>query len=92
MKAIAWDPRKNEVLKSERGISFEDIVFHIHAGDIIDTFDHPNQERYPGQKVHAIAVEGYVYLVPFLESDNEVYLKTITPSQKATKQYRGKHE
>ena len=92
MKAIAWDPEKNEFLKAERGISFEDVVFHIQAGDIIDTFDHPNQHRYPGQQVHAIAVEGYVYLVPFVESDDEVFLKTIIPSRKATRQYRGNDE
>lgn len=92
MKTIAWNQKKNEVLKSERGVSFEDIVFHIHAGDIIDTFDHPNQEKYPGQKIHAITVEDYVYLVPFVESDEEVFLKTIIPSRKATKLYRGSDE
>ena len=92
MKVIAWNSRKNEVLKSERGVSFEDIVFHMCAGDIIDTFDHPNQEKYPGQKIHAIAVEDYVYLVPFVESEDEVFLKTIIPSRKATMQYRGKNE
>jgi uncharacterized DUF497 family protein len=92
VKTIAWNLQKNEVLKSERGVSFEDIVFHIHAGDIIDTFDHPNQEKYPGQKIHAIAVEDYVYLVPFVESDEEVFLKTIIPSRKATKLYRGSDE
>jgi uncharacterized DUF497 family protein len=92
VKTIAWNLQKNEVLKSERGVSFEDIVFHSHAGDIIDTFDHPNQEKYPGQKIHAIAVEDYVYLVPFVESDEEVFLKTIIPSRKATKLYRGSDE
>jgi len=92
MKAIAWSPEKNEVLKSERGISFEDVVFHTQAGDIIETFDHPNQEKYPGQRIHAIAIEDYVYLVPFVESDDEVFLKTIIPSRKAMKQYRGSNE
>lgn len=92
MKAIAWNPEKNELLKAQRGITFEDVVFHIQAGDILDTFDHPNQERYPGQQIHAIAVEGYIYLVPFVESDEEVFLKTIIPSRKATKQYRGSDE
>lgn len=76
----------------ERGISFEDVVFHIYAGDIIDTFDHPNQRKYPGQQIHAIVVEDYVYLVPFVESEDEVFLKTIIPSRKATKQYRGNDE
>jgi len=92
VKTIAWNQKKNEVLKSERKVSFEDIVFHMRAGDIIDTFDHPNQKKYPGQKIHAIAVEDYVYLVPFVESDEEVFLKTIIPSRKATKLYRGSDE
>ena len=89
MKEIAWNPEKNETLKAQRGVSFEDVVFHMSAGDIIETIDHPNQERYPGQQVHVIAIEEYIYLVPFVESDDEVFLKTIIPSRKATKKYGG---
>ena len=89
MKAIAWNPEKNEILKAQRGVSFEDVVFHMSAGDIIETIDHPNQERYPGQQVHVIAIEEYVYLVPFVESEDEVFLKTIIPSRKATEEYLG---
>ena len=89
MKAISWDPKKNALLKAERGISFEDVVFHIMAGDILDTIEHPNQGRYPGQQIHMVAIEDYVYLVPFVESDEEVFLKTVIPSRKATKVYQG---
>lgn len=89
MKPISWNAEKNALLKAERGVSFEDVVFHIMAGDILDTFDHPNQKRYRGQQIHAIVIEEYVYLVPFLESDEEVFLKTIIPSRKATKSYLG---
>lgn len=77
MKPVNWNPEKNARLRVERGICFEEILFHILIGDILDTWDHPNQERYPGQKVHVIAVEDYVYLVPFVESDDEVFLKTL---------------
>ncbi len=77
------------MLKAQRSISFEDVVFHILSGDILDTINHPNQERYPGQLVHIVAIENYVYLVPFIESEEEVFLKTIIPSRKATKQYLG---
>jgi uncharacterized DUF497 family protein len=87
---IAWSPAKNELLKAKRGISFEDVVFHLQAGDIIETYDHPNQERYPGQQIHEIAIEDYVYLVPFIESEDQVFLKTIIPSRKVTKKHRGK--
>jgi hypothetical protein len=85
MKPILWNPEKNALLKAQRGSSFEDVVFHIMAGDILDTIDHPNQERYPGQQVHVVAIEGYVYLVPFVESEDEVFLKTVIPNRKATK-------
>jgi len=90
VKPIVWNGEKNAWLRAERGISFEDILFHMMNGDIVDTFDHPNQERYPGQQIHLIAVEDYVYLVPFVESADEVFLKTIIPSRKATRLYRAK--
>ena len=70
-------------------MSFEDVVFHIMAGDILDTLDHPNQDRYPSQQIHILAIENYIYLVPFIESEDEVFLKTIIPSRKATKAYFG---
>jgi len=89
MKLITWNPEKNAFLKAKRGVSFEDVVFHIMAGDILETIEHPNQDRYPRQQIHVIAIEGYVYLVPFVESEEEVFLKTIIPSRKATKAYRG---
>ena len=87
MKYFEWDNEKNERLKKERGISFEEIVFHIERGDILDILEHPNQEKYKGQQVFVVNVEGYVYLVPFLETENKVILKTIIPSRKATKKY-----
>ncbi len=87
MKIFNWNEAKNRFLKQVRGVSFEDVVLHLEAGDAIDVFDHPNQARYPGQRIYAIVIEDYVYLVPFVESENEVFLKTIIPSRKAKKQY-----
>ena len=89
MKTISWSPEKNTSLKAERNVSSEDVVFHIMAGDILDTIEHPNQMRYPGQQIHMIVIEDYVYLVPFIESEEEVFLQTIIPSRKATRAYRG---
>ena len=80
----------NELLKKERGISFEEVVFHIEQGDEVDIFVHPNQERYPGQKISVVLIEGYAYLVPYVESETEIFLKTIIPSRKATRKYVGK--
>jgi uncharacterized DUF497 family protein len=92
MKHYAWSAEINAQLKQERGLSFEDVVFHIEAGDEVDLFDHPNQERYPGQKIAVVLIEEYAYLVPFVESENEIFLKTIIPSRKATKQYIGESD
>lgn len=89
MKLYAWNADKNQQLKKERGISFEEIVFHIQAGDEVDLFDYPNKTRYPNQKVSVVIVEGYAYFVPFVESETEIFLKTIIPSRKATKKYAG---
>ncbi|MDT8895246.1 BrnT family toxin [Halomonas sp. I1] len=89
MKPITWNTEKNQRLQEERGISFEAVVFHMSAGDLLDTLEHPNQKRYPGQQIHVIDIEGYAYLVPFVESDDEIFLKTIIPSRKATKAYLG---
>jgi uncharacterized DUF497 family protein len=93
MKHYVWNPEKNKLLKKERNIGFEDVVFHIEAGDEVDILEHPNKERYPNQKISIVIIEDYVYLVPFVESDEEIFLKTIIPSRKATKHYVGKkHE
>ncbi|SOB74641.1 hypothetical protein SAMN04488490_0144 [Marinobacter sp. LV10R510-11A] len=89
MKPITWNLEKNRLLQAERNVAFEDVVYHIMAGGILDTFEHPNQERYPGQQIHVVEIEGYAYLVPFLESEDEVFLKTVIPSRKATKTYLG---
>ncbi|VAW61157.1 hypothetical protein MNBD_GAMMA08-3149 [hydrothermal vent metagenome] len=89
MKTYTWSSEKNELLKLERDISFEVIVLNIQLGNELDIYNHPNQERYPKQKISVIAVEGYAYLVPFVENNEEIFLKTIIPSRKATKHYIG---
>ena len=86
---FAWNPDKNRLLKQERGISFEEIVFHIERGDVLDLLEHPNPEKYPNQRVFIVQVSEYAYLVPFVEDEAEVFLKTIIPSRKATRQYLG---
>jgi len=90
VKRYNWNPEKNLQLRAERGISFEEIVFHIENGDILDILEHPNKERYGGQRIFVVAVEEYAHLVPFVEDEREVFLKTIIPSRKATKNYLGK--
>jgi len=89
VKTYAWSSEKNDLLKEERGVSFEEVVLHIQLGHEVDIFDHPNQKRYPGQKVSVVLIDRYAYLVPFVESDDTIFLKTIIPSRKATRQHAG---
>jgi uncharacterized DUF497 family protein len=87
-KIYNWNPDKNQLLVKERGITFERIVFAIGSGDELAVLEHPNQEKYPGQKISIVQVDDDVYAVPFIENDTEIFLKTIIPSRKATRQYR----
>jgi hypothetical protein len=113
VKYVDWDDAKNAKLREERGIGFEDIVFHIERGDLLDILEHPSPDRYAGQRIFVVRREDYVYLVPFppspasrrrglgrglavalrteadVEDELTVFLKTIIPSRKATKQYLG---
>jgi hypothetical protein len=113
VKYFAWDEAKNAKLRKERGIGFEDVVFHIERGDLLDILDHPNPDRYAGQRMFVVQRDEYVYLVPFppppasvrrglrrghaeahrveadVEDEHTVFLKTIIPSRKATKEYLG---
>lgn len=87
MKDIRWDRLKNEKLKSERDISFEAVLVAIIQGNMLDDAIHPNQEKYPNQRLFVVKINEYAYLVPYVETDVEIFLKTIIPSRKATKQY-----
>jgi len=87
-----WDSQKNEWLKRERNISFEKIVFHLSQGDVWKLADHPDQENYPRQRVYFVIVEDYIYLVPHVVEKDCVFLKTIIPSRKATRAYKGEQE
>jgi uncharacterized DUF497 family protein len=87
-----WDPKKNELLKKERNISFEKIVFHLSRGDVWRVADHPDQINYSGQQIYFVVVDNYVYLVPHLVEKDYVFLKTVIPNRKATKEYLKEQE
>ncbi|KKR31951.1 MAG: hypothetical protein UT63_C0056G0015 [Candidatus Gottesmanbacteria bacterium GW2011_GWC2_39_8] len=86
-KYFDWSEEKNNLLKKERNISFEEVLLAISEGHILDILSHPRKERYPGQKIFVIEIEEYAYLVPFIEDKEKIFLKTIIPSRKATKKY-----
>ena len=89
VKRFNWNADRNEQLRVDRGISSEEILFHIEKGDVLDILEHPNQQKYGGQRIFVVAVNEYAYLVPFVEDDREVFLKTIISSRQATKKYLG---
>jgi len=89
MKIYNWNAEKNEQLIVERGISFEEIVFYIENNGLLDDIAHPNSQDYSHQRIFVVAVESYIYLVPYVENKDEVFLKTIIPSRKFTKIYFG---
>ncbi len=87
MNVFRWDNHKNELLKRNRGVCFEQVVILVERGDVLVTLEHPNLERCPGQKIAVVRIDEYVYLVPYVEIGEELFLKTVIPSRKATSKY-----
>lgn len=87
MKEIRWDDHKNRRLQLERGVSFQEVEQVIGEGRALDIMENPDQERYVGQMVYVVEINGYAYVVPFVETETTLWLKTIIPSRKFTKRY-----
>ena len=87
MKPFRWSPEKNEALRADRNVSFEQVVVAIQTGGLLDILAHPHQEKYPRQRILVVAVDNYVCLVPFVEDEDCYFLKTVIPSRKATRDY-----
>ena len=83
MKQYNWNQEKNEWLRIDRGISFENIIYHLDHDGLLDTIENPNQ------RIFIVNVEGYVHLIPFVETEDTIFLKTIISSRKMTKLYLG---
>lgn len=89
-KPFQWNAEKDVQLQQARGIGFEMVAQTIEEIGFLEIIKHPNQEKYPSQKMLVIKINNYVYLVPYVEDDNHYFLKTIFPSRKMTKKYLGK--
>jgi len=72
--------KKDQKLKAQRGIGFEDVIEAIKSERLLAVIEHPNPEKYPNQKVYLVDIRQYVYVVPFIEEGDKVFLKTIYPS------------
>ncbi|MDQ3564857.1 MAG: toxin [Pseudomonadota bacterium] len=86
MKLVNWSTEKSIRLKAERDVSFAEVLSAMSHGGVLDVLDHPNTQ-YPNQRMFVVRIRGYAYLVPFVETRSEVFLKTIIPSRKATRKY-----
>jgi len=89
MRIFNWDPAKNQKLIVEKGISFEEVVFHVQSNGLLDDVVHPNARDYPNQRIFIVNIYDYVYLVPYVENQEEIFLKTVIPSRKLTRMYLG---
>jgi hypothetical protein len=87
MKAIRWNREKNDFLFRDRGVCFEQVVPILERDETLDIIEHPNPIKYPKQKLFVVEIDGYAYYVPYVENADEIFLKTIIPSRKATEKY-----
>lgn len=87
MKCYDWNESKNDKLRDERDVCFEDVVVAINEGKLYDVLTHPNPAKYPKQRFYIVRIQEYIYVVPFVEDEVKIFLKTIYPSRKLTKKY-----
>jgi hypothetical protein len=87
MGPFTWSHEKNALLLAERGLCFEAVVAAIEAGELLDVLEHPCPERYSGQRILVVRLNDYAHLVPYVQSDDGLFLKTIIPSRKASRRY-----
>jgi len=87
MKVFQWDNEKNEWLKKNRRVSFEQVVILMEREDVLEIVDHPSQDKYPGQRIATVEIDAYAYLVPYVQEGETLFLKIIIPSRKATNKY-----
>jgi uncharacterized DUF497 family protein len=87
---ILWDEEKDEKLRKERGVCFEEVVERIVTNEILDVLEHRTRKN---QKILVIALEGRIHAVPFFwDEDGNIFLKTIYPSRKLQRRYGKKQE
>jgi len=87
MGEFDWSNEKNDYLERTRGVCFEDVLVSIQNGNVLDVIRHPNRERYPGQSIILLNMDGYVWLAPYVKQRGVRFLKATIPSRKATREY-----
>jgi hypothetical protein len=90
MREIDWGTEKDQELRRKYGFGFERVVAALSKGALLDDKSHPNAERYSHQRQLIVQIDSYVWVVPYVEDDYGMFLKTMFPSRKATKEYLGR--
>lgn len=90
IKPIRWNEEKNQLLILQRGLSFERVLKKLERGEILARRTHPDKKHYPHQFIFILELNGYICYVPFVENEEEIFLKTIIPSRKLKKEFEGK--
>ncbi|MCU7958573.1 MAG: BrnT family toxin [gamma proteobacterium symbiont of Bathyaustriella thionipta] len=89
MQIFNWNSEKNQTPIESRGISFEEAIFYIKSGGLLDDITHTNNLEYPDQRIFIVNIDEYAFLIPYVENEEEIFLKTIIPSRKFTRLYLG---
>lgn len=86
MKIIRYNEEKRaKILENpDRKIDLQIVALMINEWDILDIRPSPN---YPNQKVYIIKYNDYTCAVPFVETEKEIFLKTVFPSRALHKIY-----
>lgn len=91
-KIIRWNEEKNQLLQIQRKLSFEMVLEKIEKREILERRSHPDKERYAHQYIFVLELNGYVCYVPFVKTEEEIFLKTIIPSRKLQKKFKGERD
>ena len=84
---VFWNEEKNQQLKSERGLSFEDVVTAIEDGRTLDDIEHPHADRKGRQRLLIVEIGGYACVVPYVGDGQRIFLKTVYYSRAMQKKY-----
>jgi len=79
---FTYDKEKDTLLRSTRGIGFQEAIEAIELGNVLTDFPHPNQNKYANQRVMVLQIDGYAYVVPYLMDEEVLVLKTVYPNRK----------
>ena len=79
---FVFNEQKNRLLFRLRGVTFPMVIEAIAEKGVLLNFDHPNQQKYPNQKVLVVNFNNYACCVPYEIQGDTWFLKTIYPSRR----------